>query len=154
MIDNSCDYYQNIQDRNALSLFCLNCQGLKAHWESFCNLVSDIHGELYEHYFDIIGNTELYSMSRGEYSLDGYHALEFKTCDETTGSRGGVGMYIKKNINYIIREDLSVLFQIYLNQYFVRSQYTTQLKLLEIYIDQTSLLRLVWIFLLKLYIIY
>ena len=72
-----------------------------------------MHGELYEHSFDIIDITELYSVSPGAYSLDGYHALEFKTRDETTGSRGGVDMYIQ-NINYIIREDL--------NQYFVRSQ--------------------------------
>ena len=64
VINNSCDYYQSsdaknmlIQDRNALSLFCLNCQGMKAHWESFCNLLGDMHGELYENSFDIIGIT-------------------------------------------------------------------------------------------------
>ncbi len=115
MISNTCDYYQPsdvknmlTQDRNSLSLFCLNCQGLKAHWDSFCNLVSDMHGELYKNVFDLIGITELYSMSRGEYSLDGYHALEFKTRNDTSGSRGGVGMYIKNDLDYRIRDDLSV----------------------------------------------
>ena len=48
VINNSCDYYQSsdvknmlIQDQNALSLLCMNCQGLKAHWESFGNLLSN-----------------------------------------------------------------------------------------------------------------
>ena len=64
VINNSCDYYQSsdvknmlIHDKNSLSLFCLNCHGLKADWESLCNLLGDMHGELYEQSFDIIGIT-------------------------------------------------------------------------------------------------
>ncbi len=65
-------------------------------------------GQAFENSFDIIGITELYSMSKGECSLDGYHALDFKTRDETTRSRGGVGMYVREDLNYVIRDDLSV----------------------------------------------
>ncbi len=50
----------------------------------------------------------MYSMSRGEYSLDGYHALEFKKRNDTSGSRGGVGMYIKNDLDYRMGDDLSV----------------------------------------------
>ena len=83
-------------------------------------------------------------MSRGEYSLDGYHALEFKIRDETTGSRGGVGMYIKKNINYIRRKDLSVFIPNIFESIFCEvTKYTT--KIVGKYIDQTPLLRPVWI---------
>ena len=60
------------------------------------------------HCFDVIGVTELYSMSHGECMLDGYHPLEFTTRNDTNNSRGGIGIYIRDKHKYKIRHDLSL----------------------------------------------
>ncbi len=86
MVNNECDYYQPdevrsllVQEQVSLSIISINCQGLKAHWNAFCNLTEEMNGENCTDSFDIIGIAELYNMSKGEYSLNKYHALEFKT---------------------------------------------------------------------------
>ena len=73
-IDNNCDYYDPSgvkellnQEQNNVSLFCLNCQGLRAHWDAFHNLVRETCGD--GHSFDIIGITALYSMNISECAL-------------------------------------------------------------------------------------
>ena len=113
IIDNTCNYYDPSgvkellnQEKNYVSLFCLNCQGLRAHWDSFHNLVWETCGD--GNAFDIIGITELYSMNISECALNGYHSLEYKTRNDTTISRGGIGLYIQERLQYDIRPDLSV----------------------------------------------
>ena len=112
MITNTCDYYEindvNLlisQDKNALSMFSLNCQGLRSHWDAFCSLMI---GNRNSSLFDIIGITELYGMSDGECVLEGYHPLEFKTRSTADSSRGGVGIYVRNNLTYTIRQDLTI----------------------------------------------
>ena len=88
-----------------LSFFHLNCRGLSANWESFQNLLCDIHGTSFS--FDVIGISEIYKCrDDSRTSLSGYHNLISRCRDE--GSRGGVGLFIKSSINYNIREDISV----------------------------------------------
>ena len=84
----------------------LNCQGLKAHWDSFHNLLWEIGGE--QNCLDFIGITELYSMNSGDCILNGYHPLEFKTRNDTNNSRGGIGLYIRDKYQYKLGSDLSV----------------------------------------------
>ena len=100
-IKNKCENYEPsnmnhlLYDQNlALSMFCLNTQGLRAHWESFKDLINTMHGSSIDEAFDIIGVTELYGMSNGECNLDGYHHMVFKTRDDTVCSRGGGCWYI------------------------------------------------------------
>ena len=98
---NICQYYQPAdvasllaKDSNSLSVFCLNCQGLKSHWDNFLYLLQEMSGGSSS--FDIIGVTELYSMSEGECGLNGYHPMECQTRTNTTDPRGvWVAMYIK-----------------------------------------------------------
>lgn len=111
-IDNNCKYYYPAeandlltQNNNLFSIFCLNTQGLKAHWDAFCNLISET---CEKNLFDIIGITELYSMSADECQLPGYHNIEYKTRCDTLNSRGGVGIYIRNEIKYKTRPDLSI----------------------------------------------
>ncbi len=92
MITNSCDFYEinNVkqlmsQDKNSLSMFSLNCQGLRSHWDAFSRLIVGNHNSSL---FDIIGVTELYGMSDGECALEGYHPLEYKTRNDSDSSRG------------------------------------------------------------------
>ena len=113
ILSNKCDYYEPCEinkiltnDHNNMSIFCMNCQGLRAHWDSFRNLVWEMCAD--NNALDIIGITELFSMNMGECALDGYHPLEFKTRNDTNSSRGGIGLYIRDKHSYEYRHDLSI----------------------------------------------
>jgi hypothetical protein len=91
--------------KDPFSFFHLNCRGLSANWESFRNLICTLHGDSFS--FDLIGISEIYRCSHdSRLSLPGYHKL-ISRCRED-GPRGGVGLFIKETLNYIIREDISV----------------------------------------------
>jgi len=107
---NTCGYFEpsdikNIASGN-LTLFCLNVQGLRAHWDNFYNLLSEMNGD--SQHIGIIGITELFSMNAGECDLPGYHPLEFVTRNDSNTSKGGVAMYISNQYQYKHRTDLSV----------------------------------------------
>ncbi len=112
MINNTCTYYDptSVKDiiSDGLTLFCLNAQGLRAHWDSFSNLLYEMNDET--HYFDVIGITELYSMGTGECTLPGYHPLEFIVRNNSNSSRGGVGIYVKEEYQYKLRKRLSYIY--------------------------------------------
>ena len=56
---------------------------------------------------DVIGVTEVYRCDFDtRLTLPGYHELITRVRED--GSRGGVGLFIKNEINYKIRDDLSV----------------------------------------------
>ena len=85
--------------------FHINCRGLSSNWESFRSLLCDMHGEKFS--FDVIGVTEVYRCDFDtRLTLPGYHDLITRVRED--GSRGGVGLFIKNEINYKIRDDLSV----------------------------------------------
>ena len=64
-----------------------------------------MHGESFS--FDILGISEIFKCQDDErLSLPGYHKLITQCRDD--GLRGGVGLFIKDNINYNVREDISV----------------------------------------------
>lgn len=126
IIKNTCNYFEPTDLRNllseidnSLSMFCLNCQGLRAHWDAFCDLINNMNGSNLSSSFDVIGVTELYGMSPGEFSLNGYYPIEFKTRNDTMGSRGGVGMYIKNNYQFTQRKDLSIFIPHILESIFI-----------------------------------
>lgn len=110
--NNTCDYHE-IQDfhrqtedlKDPLSYFHLNCRGLSANWESFYNLICELHDENFS--FDLIGISEVYKYANdSRINLKGYHSIVGRHRED--GPRGGVGLFIKDNINFIIREDISV----------------------------------------------
>ena len=68
---------------------------------------------------DVIGVTELFIMSSGGCHIDGYHELEFKTRNNLATSRGGVGIYVKDTLEYIVRQDLSIFIPHVLESLFV-----------------------------------
>ena len=108
----SCKYYEandftklTAVINDPLSCFHLNCRGLSANWESFKNLLCDLHGTSFS--FDVIGISEIYiCRDDTRTSLAGYHELILRCRDD--GIRGGVGLYLKSMIHFIIREDISV----------------------------------------------
>ena len=103
----SCEYYEPVQFRNQLGdkllnsthYFHINCRGLSS------NLLCDLHSDNCS--FDMIGVSEVYRCENdSRLSLPGYHDL-LTRCRED-GARGGVGLFVKDNINYIVRDNLSV----------------------------------------------
>ena len=118
LIDTSCSYYEpnEVTDilsdtNNDLSIFYLNAQGLKAHWDSICNLLNEMGTSSYA--FDKIGITELFNMTSGEYSLPGYHAIEYIKRNDSNSPRGGIGMYVKEKFQFKVLTDLSIFIKTY-----------------------------------------
>ncbi len=111
-LNKACDYFEpekfnkmSSQLTNNSSYFHLNCRGLSNNWESFKELLFELHSELFS--FDFIGISELWKCDVDcRLGLPGYHKLIARNRDDD--NRGGVGLYIKDTINYIIRNDLSV----------------------------------------------
>ncbi len=101
-----CDMSRNLCNNN-LSLFCINCQSLNAHWDTFNHLIADMSNELFS--FDVIGITEIFHVHKDiSYKMDGYHPLLYNTRSRENGSRGGVGIYVRDHLTYIDRPDISV----------------------------------------------
>jgi len=110
LVNNTCNYYDPPAVPKLLStdlsIFCINVQGLKAHWDAFQDLLYKSCGDSKS--FDIIGITELFSMNKGECILPGYHPLHYVTRNDTTKSKGGVGIYVNNSLQYKHRPDLSL----------------------------------------------
>ena len=76
-------------------------------WDSLKQFLCDIEGKCFK--FDIVGLTEIFRIPKNvTYTIDGYHPLQFNTRPENDDGRGGVGLFINNNLNYILREDLSI----------------------------------------------
>ena len=108
--NNTCKYYEPAAIKNVisndLSIFCINAQGLKAHWDNFKNLMLEMGDS--DKCFDVIGITEVFSMSKGDCVLPGYHPVEFAVRNDTTRSKGGVALYVNDKLQYKIRPDISI----------------------------------------------
>ena len=111
----NCDYYEPDEFRsmietnslydNVTSFFHLNCRGLSSNWDSFQTLMCELQGNKFK--FDIIGISEIFRTAGDtRLKLPGYHELLSRCRDDSP--RGGVGLFISDNINFKIREDLSV----------------------------------------------
>ena len=111
-INNDCNYYEpenfhkkSSEFKHSSSYFHLNCRSLSSNWEAFRDLLSNLHGNTFT--FDFIGLSEVFDCSRDQrLNLPGFHNLISRTRADST--RGGVGLFLKENLNFKIRNDLSV----------------------------------------------
>ena len=111
---NECKYLTTVEfskafqsDNVSLSMLCINCRSIEAHWDSvqelFCNLSS---GNLK---LDMIALTEIFTIRDSQqYNRNGYHSLLFNTRLQNDDGHGGVGIYISDRFTYTKREDLSI----------------------------------------------
>lgn len=106
-----CDYHDvstlagPTGQKNCLSYFHINCRGLSKNWESFKEMLCSLHSDFFA--FDFIGVSEIFRCEHDQrLSLPGYHDL--LTRCRSDSSRGGVGLYIRDNIQFKVREDLSI----------------------------------------------
>ena len=91
--------------KEQISLFHLNCRGLLANWNQFHELIYNLSSDVFS--FDIIGISEMYRCINDErLHLTGYHSVVSR-CREDW-SRGGVGIFIKDNLVFKIRNDIGV----------------------------------------------
>ena len=97
--------YDDYRDTNSFSFFSLNCRSLSAHWDDFKDLVVDITKPSFD--LDIIGLSEIFKINN-EFNLPGYHDFIHSNRPEGDDNRGGVGFFIKDEINYTVRSDLSI----------------------------------------------
>ena len=110
--DHTCTYTEpsefyklNSDHRTKNSCFHVNCRGLSSNWESFFELICDLHSELFK--FDFIGISEAYKCGHDmRLQLPGYHNIESRSRENDF--RGGVALFINSDISYHVREDLSV----------------------------------------------
>ena len=107
-INNSFDSDQSC--KNSQSFFHLNCRGLSINWHNFYNLIVNMHSS--NHSFDCIGLSEVWDCESDQrIKLPGYH--NFIPCcrNGPKNKRGGVGLFIKEDIQFRIRYDLSVFIE-------------------------------------------
>jgi len=91
--------------RDQIYLFHLNCRGLSANWDSFHDLICNLSCLSFS--FDVIGISEIYQCKNyARLRLTGYHNIISRHREE--GPRGGVGLFIKNNLIYKLRDDISV----------------------------------------------
>ena len=114
-IDISCDYttpdefktMSSSLDYPSTSLFCINCQSLNSHLDELHDLIVSMSSDKFM--FDFIGIVETFQLKPDiNYSLEGYQSLIYRDRTEHGRNGGGVGMYIRDNIQFEIRKDLSV----------------------------------------------
>ncbi len=120
-VTNMCNYYEPAKlkdltkENSSLSLFCLNTQGLRAHWDAFNNLVENMNGEICTSSIDVIGITELYSTGENECSLNGYQPLECNIRNDLTACRWGC--ILRKIYNTLFEMTYQYSFHMYLSTY-------------------------------------
>ena len=107
-----CNYYSpeqfnDLDTSKAVSAFCINCQSITSHWDALHDLLCTMNSDTNK--LDFIGLTEIfYIHDNVNYSIDGYHPILYKTRPANMRGRGGVALYIKENLQYTVRQDLSV----------------------------------------------
>ena len=77
-------------------IFILIVEVFSSNWESFHDLLCDLHDENVS--FDYIGISEVFKCDTNlRLALPGYHKL-IKRCPKDD-NHGGVGLFVKENIN-------------------------------------------------------
>ena len=90
---------------DSTSYFHLNCRGLSSNWDSFKQLIFDTTCDTFM--FDYIGISECFKTHDDpRLRLPGYQPLISRSRENSP--RGGVGLFIRDEVNFKIRDDLSV----------------------------------------------
>ena len=89
------DYQHDVAN---LALLTLNCQSLKAHWDSFTHLIHEIGISGLRP--DVIAITEVFKTPPNlNLEMNGYQPLITKTRPNENDNRGGVGIFYQGRYN-------------------------------------------------------
>ena len=97
------DFPQIKKNSHAFSIFHLNIRSLSAHLEELLLLLNALKIK-----FDVIGISETKEQSGGFLKNVDLHGYTIHS-QHSNSEAGGVALYVKSNLDYIIREDLNVL---------------------------------------------
>jgi len=132
---NTCHYYDPCEFKEKtknkphpkLSLFCINCQSLKANYNSLLNLLTDL--QVHKTDFDVLALTEIFRIPDNmKFTIPGYHDLIYNTRDDSDDGRGGVGIFLNDQFEFTIRKDLSVFIPHIFESIFVEIKLTSKSK--------------------------
>ena len=109
-----CKYFTSVEfskyvkpETVSLSMFCVNCRSLEAHWDTLQELLLTMSSNGLT--LDFIGLTEIFKIQDVlHYKINGYHNLLFNTRLDADDGHGGIGLYISETFTYSKREDLSI----------------------------------------------
>ena len=109
-----CEYYCEERfcnlssSSNKLLALNLNIQSLPAKFEKLLDFIDFFDRKNVK--FDIICLQEIWQIKKSElFNIPGYHPLIYK-CRRNEVQGGGVGIYIRDNLSYNLREDLSIFY--------------------------------------------
>ena len=87
-----------------LSMFCVNCRSLEAHWDTLQELLLTMSSNGLA--LEFIDLTEVFKIQDVlHYKINGYRNLLFNTRLDTDDGHGEVGLYISETFTYSKRED-------------------------------------------------
>jgi len=125
---------------NSVSYFQLNSSNISWNWESFYDLICNLHDENFS--FDYIGVSEVFNCDKDLcLALPGFHKLI--TQSRKDDNHSGVGLFIKQNVQFKIWEDLSIFFE---SVFIEVLSNTNETPLLGSSIDQIHSPRQIWIY--------
>ena len=108
------DKFSSLRNPTVLSL---NIQSLPAKFVEFCAIINSLMAKNCAP--DIICLQEIWRLTDSSFfNLHGYHPLEFKS-RHNDAQGGGVGIYVKNNLNYTLNEEMSVFHDRILETIFV-----------------------------------
>ena len=110
--------------RKNFSIFSLNCRSLPKHWDQFKHLMAELSSSTFA--FDIIGLCEIFDVKKDdEFILEGYSPLITNTRRKHNlddDDHGGVGIYIKNELSYKKRPDISIFIPHVIETIFIEIQ--------------------------------
>ena len=101
--DDIIDFPQIKKNSHAFSIFHLNIRSLSAHLEELQLLINALKIN-----FDVVGISETKEQSGGFLKNVDLHGYTIHS-QHSNSEAGGVALYVKSNLDYIIRDDLNVL---------------------------------------------
>ena len=105
--NNKCTYYLVEEFNNiaptadTFSIMHINCNSLFGNFDNFVDLVDSVNN-----IFDVIAVSETHLNGTAD-DLVNLHGYTFINKNRTYKSKGGIGMYLKNNLSYKIRPDIT-----------------------------------------------
>ena len=132
--NSECPYFDPSQFNNfsknihsSIACFHLNCRGLSSNWNNFRELIDELRNDTFS--FDFIGISEIFKCDLDQrLNLQYYHPLISR--HRTDDTRGGVGLFIKQQFNYHIRDDLSVFIPHVMESLFIECETPAKKKII------------------------
>ena len=102
---------RNIKNYRQNSKFCcmhLNIRSLPDKFDKFKIFLTNLENEKIQFYFILLCETFLSDKNHDLFNISGY---TFISRHRKRYRQGGVGIYIKNNINFVVRDDLSIFLE-------------------------------------------